>query len=640
MDVAELFDVIDEAFGRRRFLQHSPISPDVWEAFIDEAEGPLTADRRCDLLLTAASGSEPGRIADALREGIARIDRTGPPTSVFNAAPAANASSVVAQLTLEELVCVAAPLTHWWRSLPEGLKAINLVRQELNNPAQGISFEASARLEFFSFAATAGLVHMLMQGFQPQVVAERERRRANPSEPTTRSRVTAREVNPHILEMLQHFDTLWANVEFLHDAPLRTEVEHIYPNRRSQISVANARRTIKADASENLFHASTADITWAVVDSGIDATHPAFRLPDPPLAPETFSSRVYETYDFTQLRAILADPKNQRGDPNAPQIDPVVADALQDRLSQGLGIDWSQLKELLRVPHVQIPNPPPGVKAYKVPVQEHGTHVAGIIGANWPVPPPGVAPAPDAAEIDVIGVCPDIRLMDIRVFGDDGTADEFTILSALQFLGHLNRLSTTPLVHGANLSFSLVHKVRSFACGRTPVCEACERLVKGGIVVVAAAGNAGYTGDSNRPTLADRYAPVSITDPGNAEAVITVGSTHKFSPFSYGVSYFSSRGPTGDGRAKPDILAPGEKILSTLPDARCGEMDGTSQAAPHVSGAAAILLARYPELIGDPDEVKRILCENATSLGRERSFQGAGLVDILRALQAPWRKDR
>ena len=131
---------------------------------------------------------------------------------------------------------------------------------------------------------------------------------------------------------------------------------------------------------------------------------------------------------------------------------------------------------------------------------------------------------------------------------------------------------------------------------------------------------------------------MSITDPGNAEAAITVGSTHKISPYGYGVSYFSSRGPTGDGRAKPDILAPGEKILSALPGNRYGEMDGTSMAAPHVSGAAAILLARYPELVGRPALVKQILCKTAVDLGRERAFQGAGLVDVLHALQASWQR--
>ncbi len=57
-------------------------------------------------------------------------------------------------------------------------------------------------------------------------------------------------------------------------------------------------------------------------------------------------------------------------------------------------------------------------------------------------------------------------------------------------------------------------------------------------------------------------------------------------------------------------------------------------AAPHVSGAAAMLLARYEELIGQPRQVKQILCESATDLGRERSFQGHGMLDVLRAFQS------
>jgi subtilisin family serine protease len=116
--------------------------------------------------------------------------------------------------------------------------------------------------------------------------------------------------------------------------------------------------------------------------------------------------------------------------------------------------------------------------------------------------------------------------------------------------------------------------------------------------------------------------------------VITVGSTHRRDPHSYGVSYFSSRGPTGDGRRKPDLLAPGEKITSTIRNDQTDRLDGTSMAAPHVTGAAALIMSRYPELIGQPRKIKQILMQTATDLGREPSFQGAGLLDILRALQS------
>jgi serine protease AprX len=153
--------------------------------------------------------------------------------------------------------------------------------------------------------------------------------------------------------------------------------------------------------------------------------------------------------------------------------------------------------------------------------------------------------------------------------------------------------------------------------------------------VVAAAGNFGYRRVlSDTSDTIEEFCPVSITDPGNADLVITVGSTHRIEPHTYGVSYFSSRGPTGDGRIKPDLLAPGEKILGPALDETTLALDGTSMAAPHVSGAAAMLMARHRELRGKPAQIKRILNSTATSLEREAQFQGHGLVDVLRALQS------
>jgi subtilisin family serine protease len=181
----------------------------------------------------------------------------------------------------------------------------------------------------------------------------------------------------------------------------------------------------------------------------------------------------------------------------------------------------------------------------------------------------------------------------------------------------------------------MIHSVASYACGATPVCESCERLVAEGTVVVAAAGNLGQAIFQNTDnSTAQGFRMVNITDPGNAESVITVGATHRDRPHSYGVSYFSSKGPTGDGRVKPDLVAPGEKIISSVLDDGTDRMDGTSMAAPHVSGAAALLMARHQELIGKPARIKNILCKTATDLGRERYFQGCGLVDVLRAIQS------
>jgi serine protease AprX len=254
----------------------------------------------------------------------------------------------------------------------------------------------------------------------------------------------------------------------------------------------------------------------------------------------------------------------------------------------------------------------------------HGTHVAGIIGAKGEGKESGY---PD-------GMCPDIQFYDCRVLGKTMGDTEFAIIAALQYIRYVNERHTYITIHGANLSLSIPHSVRNFACGQTPVCNECERLVESGVVVVAAAGNRGYQQFETTEGTYEGYAAFSITDPGNSNDVITVGATHANWPHTYGVSFFSSRGPTGDGRAKPDLVAPGERIRAPILNKEWGEESGTSMAAPHVSGAAAMLMARYSELIRQPREIKRILCKSATDLGRERSFQGHGMLDVLRAFQS------
>jgi subtilisin family serine protease len=208
-------------------------------------------------------------------------------------------------------------------------------------------------------------------------------------------------------------------------------------------------------------------------------------------------------------------------------------------------------------------------------------------------------------------------------------------------------------VHGVNLSVGYEFDAEMFACGQSPICAEANRLVQSGVVVVAAAGNTGFgtVASAVRPTKVGLSN--TINDPGNAESAITVGATHRDSPYTYGVSYFSSKGPTGDGRLKPDLVAPGERIISCgagkrlkkareaaqlqadqTPAAYYMEDSGTSMAAPHVSGAIAAFLSIRREFIGKPLEVKRIFLSTASPLGRERYFEGHGLIDLIRAIQS------
>jgi subtilisin family serine protease len=138
-------------------------------------------------------------------------------------------------------------------------------------------------------------------------------------------------------------------------------------------------------------------------------------------------------------------------------------------------------------------------------------------------------------------------------------------------------------------------------------------------------------------------AGITINDPGNAAGAITVGSCYKKEPHTLGIAASSSKGPTGDGRPKPDVVAPGERILSCAAASRVAaagcvppidyiEDSGTSMSAPHVSGAAAAYLSVRREFVGRPGDIKDLVVSSATDLKRDRSFQGAGLIDLFRML--------
>jgi len=354
--------------------------------------------------------------------------------------------------------------------------------------------------------------------------------------------------------------------------------------------------TVKADAARRAFLAEGRDIVWAVIDSGIDSKHVHFRKLD------TLDVTLpIQHCDFTVPDGV--------GNPSA----------LVDRFG-------------------------------------HGTHVAGVIGGLFDAAAAGHKATAKRSRlgadqqieefeeevVQIAGMAPSCKLVSLKVLDDDGRGGVSNIIAAIDRIQIINDYGRNLKIHGVNLSVGYEFDPSWFACGQTPVCVEVDRLARTGVVVVVAAGNTGYglLTANQRPTGAGMM--LTINDPGNAELPITVGSTHRDAPHTYGVSYYSSKGPTGDGRMKPDLVAPGERILSCCSSDKPGSLSpdfyvedsGTSMAAPHVSGVIAAFLSIRREYIGRHEEVKRLFLSTATDLSRNPYFQGRGLIDLMRAIQS------
>jgi subtilisin family serine protease len=129
-----------------------------------------------------------------------------------------------------------------------------------------------------------------------------------------------------------------------------------------------------------------------------------------------------------------------------------------------------------------------------------------------------------------------------------------------------------------------------------------ENVRAAGIITVHSAGNDGYLGCSSV------HEPAAIYD-----ASFTVAATYSDDL----IAAFSSRGPVNKGNndpAKPDISAPGVGVRSSLPSGSYGQLSGTSMAAPHVAGLAALIMAAKNDLIGDVDAVEQVMNESAVPL--------------------------
>jgi serine protease AprX len=253
----------------------------------------------------------------------------------------------------------------------------------------------------------------------------------------------------------------------------------------------------------------------------------------------------------------------------------------------------------------------------------HGTHVAGI-----------VAGAGTRSAGEYVGVAPGANVVDVRVLNRDGSGRVSSVVRGIEWV----------LAHRAQYNIRIINlslgASSSVAYRQDPLAAAVEIAWKRGVVVVAAAGNRGPAGGT-------------VDTPGIDPFVVTVGATDDHDTPRTGddaLAWFSSWGAAAGLAPKPELVAPGRRIVSlrvpgsTLdalyPDrvvtARTGatyfRLSGTSMAAPIVSGAAALLLERQPSL--RPDQVKALLTAGAQAYGQtsgvrppDAAADGAGSAD-------------
>ena len=217
----------------------------------------------------------------------------------------------------------------------------------------------------------------------------------------------------------------------------------------------------------------------------------------------------------------------------------------------------------------------------------HGTHCAGIAAGTG------------GSSGTYAGVAPQANLVGVIAL-DGGSGDEGDLLRAVDWtIANKDRFSIDVM----SLSLGGPIVIPGFTNnGESSISQALDVAVEAGIVTVVAIGNG---------NLGIAAHPGSASYPGDSVKAITVGSVND----DHNREIYSSRGPTGDGRLKPDLMAPGGAIMSASAGSGDGYVSysGTSMATPHVAGVAALMIQANPDVspTSNTDYVKQILRETS-----------------------------
>ena len=308
-------------------------------------------------------------------------------------------------------------------------------------------------------------------------------------------------------------------------------------------------KMISADKAQKEVENSNNDVVVAIIDSGVDGSHPAIK-------------------------------NNYRGND----------------------------KNLKRYSWYNVVTEKTGDKEEPYDDRGHGTHVCGtILGQR---------------ENSLLGVCPSAKWMAVKVFDSNGETDNAKLLKAGEWI-------MAPKDENGKLHTEMAPKVVNNSWGGNSTDGFYQDMVKkwreAGIFPVFSAGNVSQFNDGGED---------SIGTPASYPEAYAVGAIRQDEI----VAKFSLRGKSNyTENFKPDIVAPGVNILSSIPNGKYTIYTGTSMASPHVTGVVCLMLKANPNL--SVDQIEKILNETATPL-KDNNYTttpnhgyGHGKVDALNAVK-------